>query len=78
LPFKLLVEVFAVVFLIMLNLRGVKESVTVLQPDLPGVPRDATRSSILGVILGRIHEAQGRRPEPGRKPPHVVHDDRAS
>ena len=55
LPFKLLVEVFAVVFLIMLNLRGVKESVTVLTPIFLAFL--ATHAIlILGVILGRIHE----------------------
>ena len=54
-PLKLLVELIAVLLLIMLNLRGVKESVTLLTPIFLAFL--ATHAVlILGVILGRIHE----------------------
>jgi amino acid transporter len=55
LPLKLLVESVAVLLLIMLNLRGIKESVTVLTPIF--LTFLATHAIlILGVIMGRIHE----------------------
>ena len=55
LPLKLVVELFAVLLLIMLNLRGVKESVTILTPIfLAFLVTHAIL--ILGVVLGRIHE----------------------
>jgi len=73
-PLKLLVEAFAILFLITLNLRGVKESVTVLTPIfLAFLVTHAVL--ILGVILGRIHEVpavvNGVRQgfEAGLKPP---------
>ncbi len=54
-PVKLLVEVLAVAFLIMLNLRGVKESVTTLTPIFLGFL--VTHAILIGgVILGRLHE----------------------
>ncbi len=54
-PLKLLVELLAILFLIVLNLRGVKESVTVLTPIFLAFL--ATHAIlILGVIVGRIHE----------------------
>jgi amino acid transporter len=55
LPLKLTIELLAVLFLILLNLRGVKESVVALTPIFLGFL--ATHAIlILGVILGRIHE----------------------
>src|SRR6185503_17370851 len=55
LPLKLVIELLAVLLLIMLNLRGVKESVTILTPIF--LVFLATHAVlILGVILGRIHE----------------------
>ena len=54
-PLKLVIELLAVVLLIMLNLRGVKESVTILTPIfLVFIVTHAIL--ILGVLLGRIHE----------------------
>jgi amino acid transporter len=55
-PFKLCVEFSAISFLILLNLRGVKESVTLLTPVfLTFLVTHAIL--IVGVIVGRIHEA---------------------
>jgi amino acid transporter len=55
LPLKLVVELLAVLLLIMLNLRGVKESVTILTPIFLAF-LGTHAILILGVILGRIHE----------------------
>jgi amino acid transporter len=54
-PLKLVVELIAVMLLIMLNLRGVKESVTILTPIFLAFL--ATHAVLIGgVLLGRIHE----------------------
>jgi amino acid transporter len=54
-PLKLLVEILAIGLLIMLNLRGVKESVTTLTPIFLAFL--VTHVILLGgVILGRLHE----------------------
>ena len=55
-PFKLCVEFSAISFLILLNLRGVKESVTLLTPVF--LTFLVTHAILIGgVIIGRAHEA---------------------
>jgi len=55
-PFKLCVEFSAISFLILLNLRGVKESVTILTPVF--LTFLVTHAILIGgVIIGRAHEA---------------------
>jgi amino acid transporter len=55
-PFKLCVEFSAISFLILLNLRGVKESVTLLTPVF--LTFLGTHAILIGgVIVGRLHEA---------------------
>ncbi len=65
-PYKIPFEVAAILFLVIINLRGVKESVTLPGPDLPDVRRDPRPAHRLRHLLPRRPDRDGRPPDPRR------------